>query len=356
MIFKHFNFDDPDAVTAFTVASDLHKPTWGHYYTNYNKALTIIFNKGLSRNYALNCRCRPVLFLVRHSLELCLKANLERLNQPIPTSHNFIELLRAFPNQSVVPEPLIEILEMPLFDGDGSSFRYYNDKYTGKPFFSLENECEMATILEKYNSIQPRDFLLGNVTQPFDYQDKRKAWDLTFHLGECTNLGQIRTQYDETIEFLIEGVLLDHIDITDIYLPLLFLVRHSLELALKANIIEIQGFSELMKSKDYSHEHSLHRLYGCYADYLNKLELLNLPERVQVDFLDYKAKYNQLNAIMHDLDVNSRYFRYPVDKNNGTHKLSLKSNSLIDLLKLYYFSDPFITFTNTVLEEQGALK
>lgn len=81
-----------------------------------------------------------------------------------------------------------------------------------------------------------------------------------------------RTQFDECIEFLIEAILVYNEEIDKLYIPLLFLIRHSLELALKRNIIEVQKISNLINSKDYSTEHSLATLYNCYLDFLNKIE------------------------------------------------------------------------------------
>jgi hypothetical protein len=244
----------------------------------------------------------------------------------------------------------------PVFGGDGSAFRYLTDKSTGDPYFAYADQIEVAGILEKYNAIPSTpDFVLGKIVGDFDFQDRRKIWDLTFHMGECQTLGQIRTQYDEVIEFLIEGILMNDYDLQKLYLPLLFLIRHSLELALKDYIYETQSLSDLIKDKDYTHEHSLARLFNCYDYFLSKVPLTQMSPVAKAQYEGYKPMYDQLHGIIHDLDVNSRYFRYPVDKNNSSYRFGLKPGQFIELLKLYYFVDPFITFTNIVLQEEGLL-
>jgi len=357
MLFKNFDFENEAAINLFNIKDADYSSTWEHYYNSYNYSIQKLLEKGLQHNYALNCRARSIMFLIRQSLELCLKCNIEKQGKAIPLTHDFNELFNEFNDSLPPPSELKTIIEKIDFDKDGGCYRYYADKIENKPYFTYDNKIELSEIIKQYNLISPANgFLIGKISNPFDYDSRVIKWDLTFHLGECRNLHHVRTQYDMATEFLIEGILIDNYKAELLYLPLLFLMRHSLELALKANIFEIQKLSSLIKSKNYSHEHSLMTLYNCYADYLSKIDLTALSDDTKLQLLLFQEKYIELNDIIHRLDTNSRSFRFPVDKDSKAYVLDIGKIKLTDILKLYYFTDPFITFTNAVLEEAGALK
>ncbi len=213
-------------------------------------------------------------------------------------------------------------------------------------------------MLKTYNEL-PRDdsFNIGEICEVFDYDDKKIKWDLTFHMGECPNLGCIRTQYDEVIKYLIEGVLSDNYDINRIYLPLLFLIRHSLELGLKSNLQQAKKISsDKVPKKQYDKIHSLSQLYNCFGGedgYLSKLDLTKMSVETKKQFDAYKSEYEDLNEVVHQLDNNSNYFRYPVDSKGKNHPLYISNNGLFRILKLYYLTDPFTSFTLDVLNDEG---
>jgi hypothetical protein len=353
MLFKKFNFDDKESINKISIDKKKHSSTWQHYYLSYNYTLDKIFEKGLKQNYAFNSKARSIMFLLRHSFELCLKYNLELRKKSIPVSHAFSEIIQQF-DKTIIPIGLINCIDSINLDKDGACYRYYRNSKTKTPCFSYKDQIALSPILKKYNSISARKrFKLGKICREFNYNNKMIQWSLTFHMGECHRLGQIRTQYDETIELLIEGILLQGFDVNRLLLPLLFLIRHSLELALKSNILELQRVSDLIKTEDIENEHSLVRLYNIYSNFLDKIDIKGLDESTQSQLEDYKEKYTILNDTLHQLDSNSRYFRYPVDKTGLAHTIKLSKFTLIDILKLYYFTDPFITFTNYVLQEYG---
>ncbi|MBN8876792.1 MAG: hypothetical protein J0I32_04545 [Sphingobacteriales bacterium] len=135
----------------------------------------------------------------------------------------------------------------------------------------------------------------------------------------------------------------------------MFLIRHSLEIALKYNIEEVQRSSVLIKGQDFSHEHSLATLFRVYNDFLNRLDTSTMDPEIASQLLDFQKQYASLNDQIHIMDAHSRYFRFPVDKLGNPYKIDLKRMTLVDILKLYYYTDPFITFTNNVMEEQGLI-
>lgn len=315
-----------------------------------------MIEKGLSRNYAFNCRARAILFLIRHNFEIYLKYNLEIHGQSIPLSHDLIELCGSFAEPSIVPDDFKSACTLVNPDRDGAAYRYYFDRFNNKPFFTYKDRPEIGLVMEHYSSIDPHTgFRIGDLFPDVDYRNRRTWWDLTFHLGECQQLAHIRTQYDETLEYIIEGILLEGWDVTRLYLPMMFLIRHSLEIALKYNIDEVQRSSSLIKGQDFSQEHSLATLFRVYNDFLNRLDTTKMDAEVATQLLDFQKQYASLNDQIHILDAHSRYFRFPIDKQGNPYRIDLKRIDLVELLKLYYYTDPFITFTNNVMEEQGLI-
>jgi hypothetical protein len=211
-------------------------------------------------------------------------------------------------------------------------------------------------VIQKYNSIKQNEVLdLKSISEKIDFLDKRIIWDLTFHLHECRYLGQLRTQYDSTVEFLLDGIVRNNFSFDLLYLPILFLIRHSLELGLKDNIQEIQSMSNLIKQTTLTNEHSLFKLYKYFDDFLSQIDINQLDGTSKLQLIDFRVKYSKLNGTIHDLDSNSLFFRYPVDKKGNKHDLKAEKLNFINVLRLYYFTDPFISFTTAVLVENGVL-
>jgi len=359
MLLRRFDFTDKVSRDKFIFDKEIHLSTWEHYCECYSYALRKIFNKGLSRNYAFNCRARGVLFLIRHYFEISLKRNLALNGYDVPNTHNLEDLLESFDNQDLIPSDFKDLVSIIDLDPDGACYRYYIDKETGKPFFNYGDKIEISEFIKKYNGFESSDnFKLDQICESFDYDNRRKKWDLTFHMGECRGLGHIRTQYDEVIEFLVEGVLFENYDVNKVYLPLLFLVRHSLELALKFNILEARKITDIVSDKRIEKIHSLEKLYNLFGGtngYINKLNLEKMDPKTKEQLDNYKQQYEGLNTTIHQLDTNSMFFRFPVDRKGKNHSIYMKGHRLFEILKLYYLTDPFITFTNDVLMEEGLL-
>ncbi len=357
MLFRKFDFDDKEAVSKFHFNKRKHLSTWKHYSECYDYTIEKILDKGFKRNYAFNCRARGLLFLIRHCLELTLKKNLEIKSIEVPNDHRFKIIFDAFENSNDVPTDFKSLISIIDKDEDGTCFRYYINKATNSPFFDYGETIELIDLFKLYNNISQNGFYHGRICKDINYKSKLLNWDLTFHLGECIGLGHIRTQYDEVIEFIVEGVLYNGYDINKVYLPLMFLIRHSLELALKFNLENAKKMSpEKVPDRDYSNIHSLSTLYNCFGGdngFIAKLNLESMSEKTKTQFDQYKMKYEELNEVVHQIDNNSRYFRFPIDKKGKKHPLYMKEHTLCKILKLYYLTDPFITFTINVLEEEG---
>ena len=239
MLLEKKDFENEEYKSKLQWSNQNHESTWEHYVECYKYTISILINGGLeTKGYFFNPRSRPILFLLRHSFELVIKNKLSIRNEPIPPSHNFNTLLTALSKVDNIPQEFIELLSIIDKDNDGSCYRYYQKKNNGSPFFPLNNldRIVLSDFIKKYDNVRIHHEELGleNLFECYNYDNNEIVWNMTLHLYECDNIGQIRHQYDEIIEFLLDGILKGKYDINKVYLPLLFLVRHSLELALKA--------------------------------------------------------------------------------------------------------------------------
>ena len=109
MIFEQIDFETENNKEKFYLKESTYQPTWGHYYDCYNFTTAKILEKGLDSMDFLNMKQRPLLFLLRHSFELCLKYNLSKNNLSIPKYHRFKDIYTAFGENSILPEKISNI-------------------------------------------------------------------------------------------------------------------------------------------------------------------------------------------------------------------------------------------------------
>ena len=187
-------------------------------------------------------------------------------------------------------------------------------------------------------------------------EDKKLQWELTFHTTDYHTLGIIGTQYDFAIKDILLAIQERKISINDIYLPLLFLLRHSLELKLKASIIEL---GNVVKEKDRykaNNTHKVNVLYGILANHTDgAIESITDSgfKKQSENLRRVTIRYKKIIAL---LDANSYLFRFPKDRRGNDAGFIPKSDCVSKILKLYKKSDPFLCFAVSVLFEVGVLK
>ena len=111
-----------------TINPTLHQRNWTYYYQQYITAFSCLLDVSRSCDYQTNFRYMAFLFLMRHSLELLLKNQLEQ-NQPGPIksismSHNLLQLADLAGEDKIVFERDFNVLKC---DSEGDCFRYLTD-------------------------------------------------------------------------------------------------------------------------------------------------------------------------------------------------------------------------------------
>jgi len=328
-----------------------HVNNWRFYTQQYKDLLVYLNRTGLKLNYQLNSKSYPYLFLLRHYCEIKLKSILDERGQQVSDTHNIDELITLFND---IPENLVSALQVINLDEQGTCFRYFYEKDRELTVL-YKTDRVFLPFYEALAGLSPENFFymdLGLVP-PFE---KRLPWELTFHFQPIDNTSQLRSTYDDLIAFIIKGVIDNQIEVNQIYLPLLFLLRHSVELALKDGLMDmVHALGEEQQKKIYrmiSNEHKLEKIFNKYNQILPDNAPENLPVELGILYVQYKQQTEELKRNIHLLDSNSRYFRYPYSQ---TQHLHINRETLINIISGFLEVDAFMTFNIAVLKEYNII-
>ena len=108
-------------------------------------------------------------------------------------------------------------------------------------------------------------------------------------------------------------------EITVVSLPLAFLIRHTLELGYKMNLIELEKVSDLKAEIKYKGK-SAHKIDDLHREFESQMKEIfkkyNADKDIVKQFDNLNSKLKGLKSMLHKLDELSYAFRYPV-KNDG---------------------------------------
>lgn len=327
-----------------------HKRTWEHYYEQYHQAFRVFLEIAKQKRYQTNRKFMPFMFIMRHSLELFLKEKISKTMTPweqYGTTHN-LEKLYQFAN--INDQEFLKHLDCLNCNSEGDCWRYVSDR-NGSSYFKERKEIHAFDACNYYCSFLDNDASFTNASE-----DKKLQWELTFHTTDYHTLGIIGTQYDFAIKDILLAIQEGKILINDIYLPLLFLLRHSLELKLKASIIELGNVVEEKDRSEVYRTHNVNKLYEMLAEHTNAaIESITDPgfKKQSEDLRHVTIRYKNIIAL---LDANSYLFRFPKDRRGNDADFIPKSDCVSEILKLYKKSDPFLCLAVPVLFEAGVLK
>jgi hypothetical protein len=247
------------------------QPSFDEYLRQYMTALCFLVNK--TDRQALNSKCLSVLFIFRHTVELFLKRHI-----PDPIySHSLSALYSKAKLEKLSPQ-FKDILSLLDGDKDGTCFRYIQStngvKYN---FDSTPRTCYLSAFQYFFS-------LMGETVE--NVSTKRDRAYFEFH-PERYSLGQVKTDYDFSITQLVKGILTRRLETDDVLLPLLFLLRHSVELSLKSNLQEVFG---KVYNNEISKEHSLCKLFS----YFNKEISKGIEQMPEEDELKNRQKLTMI--------------------------------------------------------------
>ena len=331
--------------------SDYHN-NWKYYYTQYSKVYEYLLGIANEKQYQMNCQHMSFMFIFRHTVELMLKYIASEKGIEPQHEHNLKKLANDIDTDF---HSLIQSLPHLFIEGDGAMFRY-DTSIDDNLYLGTYNVLEVyldCQVFVQFTKNYEKKYSLYPIRQDIDINDKRLKSELSFYTHECRGLGGIRSHYDTTIDLLVQGVINGHLSVNGIYLPLFFLLRHGIELALKDNLQDLGNKIPTQKQKKIREIHSIEQLYNILFDFI-KPAIDKIPQddpfKAETESLIQGVAI--LKKCIHNLDVQSKAFRFP----NVVNPLVLKRNSLIESLKLYYATDAFLTNAVNVLLFAGYLE
>ena len=177
------------------------------------------------------------------------------------------------------------------------------------------------------------------------------------HVGMYQTWWGYYNDYVEATSVLIDAIN-NNYPVHTIASPLMFMIRHSLELGLKANIIVLEKFSSAKpKIKFDGKSHSLELLYDYFIAHLNEIIAKTKIDDDIIEQIDgYKVKLKNIKDILHKIDEGSYAFRYPVTVKKQLSLDPFEIINIADYVFLLREIDPFLKYTTNVLEEIGVIE
>lgn len=347
MIFEKVNFGNPKLLE---IPIELHEYSWEFYYKQYFTVLQFLISLSLKREYQLNKMQMAVMFIFRHAVELLLKKKLVDGGKAIRDSHDLKKLavdlgdsaLLNFVNNADVLRP----------NGHGDCFKYISDKDGTKHFNS--EILDVLPCVSSFITISGMNYNEIDL-EMCDVNSKKLRHEWSFYTIDTRSLGHIKTQYDFLISSILNSIKSDELKIEHVYLPLLFLIRHSLEVGFKDNISEVFDCLKNSQKKKYCSKHSLEALLNIVIQFIDEAQknFTSLDDTIQKELAYYMPLTEQLMKTMHELDNRSLSFRFPVDENGIFMNVPFSRNVLSDAVAAFQTADPFISLSLSVLKYEG---
>ena len=166
-------------------------------------------------------------------------------------------------------------------------------------------------------------------------------------------------EYQYSVDLLFKS--LTGGEITVVSLPLAFLIRHTLELGYKMNLLELEKVSDIKAKIKYKGK-SAHKIDDLHREFEIQMNAVfdkyKAEKKIIKQFNKLNSKLKGLKKIIHKLDDLSYAFRYPV-KNDGItpnfDKKSIDDKSDVinfkEIKELYDDSVLLIKYSTDVVDE-----
>ena len=348
-MFGRIDFDDQKILE---IPLNLHKYTWDYYFKQYAVVLNYIISLSLKKDYLINRKQMAVMFIYRHTVELFLKSKIANEGQLVPNTHSLTMLTQELKGQ--LSQRFLDSLIMLRSDGEGDNFRYIksengNRHYNGEILDVLSS----LSLFVESDEIKKTDLF----TCQLNKNDKMLKYEWTLYTTDTQTLGHLKTQYDDLISTLLHAIKYGDLNIADIYLPLLFLIRHSLELGYKDNIAEVQTKLTNSQIKKATQSHSLVSLNNIIEQFVVEARstMTAKDDSIKNEIDRYLPIVKNLSNSLHAIDNASRSFRFPVDRDGNTIKIPLSEDILAKSVDAFQNADSFISLSLSVLAYEGYL-
>ncbi len=176
-------------------------------------------------------------------------------------------------------------------------------------------------------------------------------WNYTVWLGRDPEWWRYFAEYNWMVNLIFRQA--RQSEVTVIARPQLFLIRHTLEIGYKMNIIELEKVSGLTSSLRLSGKqaHNLEDLHQDLNRHFRELASVHsFPQPIIDEYDTLESNLRNLKDQLHKLDQWSYSFRYPVGTDGSTPSLSSTSRlNMMDVQKMYVAAEKFLKYTTDVV-------
>ena len=349
-MFGRIDFDDQKILE---IPLNLHKYTWDYYFKQYAVVLNYIISLSFKKDYLINRKQMAVMFIYRHVVELFLKSKIANEGQLVPNTHSLTLLTQELKVQ--LSQRFLDSLSILKPEGEGDNFRYIKSEDGNRHY-----NGELLDVLSSLSLFVESDEIknTGLFTCQLNINDKKLKHEWTLYTIETQTLGHIKTQYDDLIITLLHEIKSIELNTYDIYLPLLFLIRHSLELGYKDNIAEVQTKLTNSQIKKATQSHSLVSLNNIIEQFVveTRSTMTAKDDSIKNEIDRYLPIVKNLSSNLHAIDNASRSFRFPIDRDGNTIKIPLSKRILSESVDAFQKADSFISLSLSLLSFYGLNK
>lgn len=349
-MFERIDFDDQKILE---IPLNQHKYIWDYYYKQYAVVLNYIISLSLKKDYLIDRKQMAVMFIFRHTVELFLKSKIANEGQLVPNTHSLTMLTQELKGQ--LSQRFLDSLIMLRSDGEGDNFRYIKSENGNRHY-----NGEILDVLSSLSLFVESDEIknTGLFTCQLNINDKKLKREWTLYTIETQTLGHLKSQYDDLIITLLHAIKYSELNTTDIYLPLLFLIRHSLELGYKDNIAEVQTKLTNSQIKKATQSHSLVSLNNIIEQFVVEARstMTTKDDSIKNEIDRYLPIVKNLSNSLHAIDNASRSFRFPVDRDGNMIKIPFSKCILSESVDAFQKADSFISLSLSLLSFYGLNK
>lgn len=328
-----------------------HQRKWDYYQKQYQRVFYLFLEIAQQNQYRTNCKFMPFMFMMRHSLELFLKTKISNTETPwekYGRTHNLSDLCQIADISD--KDIFLDLFSCLKCNSEGDCWRYLSDKN------GILHFCEGERI-ESFDACNYYCTLFDdNNSCAKDKSDKHLRWELTFHTRECSTLEIIGTQYDFAISDILLAIQSKLISINDVYLPLLFLLRHCLEIKLKAAILDLGDIVEEKDRRKAYDTHSVSSLYDILYKFIDDPIRTIEDSKLKEESIRFQKVTEQYKDAIQSLDANSYLFRFPKDRKGQESNFVPTKDCVSRIIHLYWESDSFLCFVVQILLQYGVLE
>lgn len=178
-----------------------------------------------------------------------------------------------------------------------------------------------------------------------------KRWKYETQIGFHTTFSSYLDAYSRAVDILFGQIEGKDLPVNVISYPLLFLIRHSLELGYKLNIKHLSKYSRLNDKVNWN-KHFLRELHEAFRrHFMAVVKEIQVGRDIAEDFERRCEDLARLMKVFDTIDRGSFSFRYPVDSEQRVVFQHDETMNLLDVKDLYDKAMVLLLHTANVLSD-----